>query len=173
MKKETFVIRLNKGEPDSIISKGVFDTLIHRFLPAISLTYIAAILGIATGKHDFYRYMFEERTAYIMSLFIMLWCAGPAIVWVFLNGSIMFRHVADIWYQFLSVMMVLLLGVGFVLFPEASIYGIGQYFALSIPIFIVNYLVVVKGWVPSSAAHPINALGLCALLFGASLNVIS
>ncbi len=173
MKKETFVIRLNRDEPDSILSKGVFDTLTHRFLPGISLTYISAIVGIAIGKHDVYRYMFEERTAYIMSLFIMLWCAGPAVLWIFLNGSIMFRHVADLWYQFMAVLMILLLGIGFVLFPEASVYGLEQYFALSIPIFFVNYLVVVKGWLPPSVAYPVNALGLCALLLGAAINVLS
>ncbi len=171
-KKEQHTIRLDRDEADHILPKDFYDILVHRFLPVISLTYVATIIGLSASNGDIIHYIFQERTAYVMSLFVVLWVSGPAIIWILLHESIMFRHVADLWYKILASLMVLTIALSFFLFPEGSVYGLRQYFVLSIPVFIIIYYFFVKGGLPPAAAYPLNALGFCTLLYGAAVNII-
>ncbi|MGH1456957.1 MAG: hypothetical protein ACRBDI_09265 [Alphaproteobacteria bacterium] len=171
-KKYEHVIRLERDTDDYILPKDFYDILVNRLLPVISLTYIAAIIGISASKGDFIHYMFEERTAYMMALFVVLWVSGPGIIWILLHGSPLFNHVADIWYKILAALMVLTLAVSFILFPEANIYGLRLYFGMSIPVFVVIYLFFIKGGLPEIASYPLNALGFCALLYGGAVNFL-
>lgn len=165
-KKYEHVIRLERDTEDYILPKNFYDILINRFLPVISLTYIAAIIGISAGKHDFWHFLFQERTPYLMGLCVVLWVSGPGIIWILLRGSPLFHHVADIWYKILSAIMVLTLAISFLLFPEASMYGLRLYFGMSIPVFVVIYLFFIKGGLPEIASYPLNAVGFCALIYG-------
>jgi len=128
--------------------------------------YIATILGIASNKGDLLRYVFMDRTAYSMALFVVLWVSGPAIIWILLRGSALFYHVADVWYKIMAALMVVTIGLSFVLFPEASMLGMRFYFVMSVPVFVLIYIFLVRGGLPPVAAYPLNALGVCTLIYG-------
>ena len=169
--KETYTIRLERDVQDRILPKDFYDILVHRFLPVISLTYISSIIAISIQKGAFIHHMFTDRTPYLMALFIVLWVSGPAIIWIVLRGSIMFYHVADLWYRILAGLMIVTITMSFILFPEASMYGLRIYFVISIPAFLVVYFLLIKEILPPFATYPLNAMGFCALLFGAAINV--
>tara|TARA_R110002072_G_scaffold295389_2_gene466321 strand:- start:199 stop:723 length:525 start_codon:yes stop_codon:yes gene_type:complete len=171
-RKQEYTIRLERDTQDYILPKDFYDILVHRLLPVISMTYIATIIGIAISKGHFIHYMFQDRTAYIMALAVVIWVSVPAVIWILLHGSPLYRHVADIWYKILAAIMVLTVGVSFVLFPEADIYGMRIYMALSVPVFMIIYLFFIKGGLPAIASYPLNAIGFCALIYGATVHYI-
>ncbi len=170
-KKKQYTIRIERDVEDHILPKGFFNILVNRFLPVISLTYIGSIIGVAGNRGDFIHYMFKDNTAYIMSLFVVIWVSVPAIIWMILYGNPLFKHVADIWYKILAALMVITIAVSYLLFPEGDIYGLRLYFVASIPVLLLTYILFVKGGLPSIAAYPLNALGVCAFLYGAVINV--
>lgn len=171
-KKYNYTIRLERETEDHILPKEFYDVLVHRFLPVLSLTYVASILGIAANTGDFIEYLLYNRRAYMMGLFVVVWVSGPGIIWILLHESPLFRHVADLWYKILAAIMVMTITLSFLLFPEANIYGLRLYFVASIPVFILVYVLFVRGGLPPAASYPLNALGFCALIYGAAVNVI-
>ncbi len=171
-KKHIHIIRLERDVEDHILPKDFFNVLVKRFLPVISLVYIASIIGIAGSKHEFIHYMFQDKSAYLMGVFVVLLASAPAIIWILLNSSPMFCHVSNLWYRILAAIMVITITLSFLLFPEADIYGLRIYFILSVPVFIVIDILFIRDWLPSIAAYPLNALGFCALIYGAVVNVI-
>ncbi|MDH5723328.1 MAG: hypothetical protein OEY94_08425 [Alphaproteobacteria bacterium] len=170
VQKQKHIIRLERDGVDRLIPKDFFDLLIHRFLPVISMTYVAAIIGIAFNKGDIWHYLFEIKTAYVMSLFVVLWVSGPGIMWIFIKNMPLYAHAADVWYRIIAGLMTLTIMLSFLLFPEMEIYGLRIYFALSVPVYIIIYYFFVKGGLPSMVSYPLNFLGLAALLFGALLS---
>lgn len=171
-RKVQHTITLERDTDDYILPKGFYDILVNRFLPVISLTYIATLIGTSIGKHEFMHYIATDRTPYIMALCVALWVSIPGIIWILLNGSPLYKHSADIWYKILAGLMVMTLLVSFILFPEANIYGMRMYLGISIPMFMVIYWFFVKGGLPEIASYPLNAIALCALIYGASMSVL-
>lgn len=171
-KTEEIIIRLDRDGGDHLLPKHFFDIIVHRFLPVISLTYIGSILSIAFNKGEFFRYVFFDNAAYVMALLVVLWVSGPAIIWIFLRGNPMLRHVADLWYKIIAGLMVMTIALSYFLFPEGTLYGLRIYFLLTTPILVLIYLLFVKGRLPSIASYPLNALGFCALLWGAIVNIV-
>ncbi len=171
-KKHVHVIRLERDVEDHILPKNFFNVLVTRFLPVISLVYIASIIGISGNHQEFLHYLFKERSAYLMGVLVVLWASVPAVIWILLHSSPMFYHVADLWYRILAALMVITVTLGFLLFPEADIYGLQIYFVMSVPVFIVMDILFIRDWLPSVLAYPLNALGFCALIYGAMINVI-
>lgn len=169
--KEKIVIRLSRDNVDHLLPKHFYDVLMHRFFPVLSLTYVSSILGIAAEKGAFFHYVFVEKTAYVMALFVVLWVAIPAVIWIFLKGHPVLTYVADLWYKILAGLMFVTLMLSFFLFPEGTIYGLRIYFAASIPVLLIMYFFFVKGGLPPAAAHPLNAIGLGALVYGAVINI--
>lgn len=165
-------IRLERDGADYLVPKGFADILMHRFLPVLSLTYIAMVIAIAAEKHNLYRYLIEENTAYIRSLFVVIWVSVPGVLWIFLNGNPLLRHVADVWYKIAAFIMILTLAFSFFLFPEGNLLGLRPYFVATIPIFIVIYYFFVKGGLPAPASYPLNIAGFCMLIWGALINVL-
>ncbi len=171
-KKQQYTIRLDRDAEDRILPVGFFDVIVCRFLPVLSLSYLISIIGISISKGAFFYYMLQDSTAYTMGLFVVVWVSGPAIMWALLHGSPMFRHVAKLWYKILAGIMIITIALSYVLFPEADIYGLRVYFILSIPIFVMIYLLFVNAMLPRILSYPLNALGFCALLYGAFVNII-
>ncbi|MGH1376397.1 MAG: hypothetical protein ACRBCK_08625 [Alphaproteobacteria bacterium] len=171
-KKQEIVIRLERDGGDHLLPKHFFDIIVHRFLPVISLTYLGSIFSVALNKGDFLHYLLFDNTAYVMALLVVLWVSGPAIIWIFLRGSPMFRHVADLWYKIIAGLMVITISLSYLLFPEGTLYGLRIYFVLTTPVLVLIYLLFVKGRLPSIASYPLNALGFCALLWGALVNLL-
>ncbi|MCB1782791.1 MAG: hypothetical protein KDI13_02240 [Alphaproteobacteria bacterium] len=169
--KDKIVVRLARDNADHLVPAHFYDILMHRFFPVLSLTYISSVVGIAAKQDSFLHYMFADRKAYLMALFVVLWVAVPGVIWIFLKGNPVQTYVADIWYKILAGIMVVTLMLSFVLFPEADIFGLRLYFVASIPAFIMMYFFFVKSGLPPLAAHPLNMAGLGMLVYGAILNL--
>ncbi len=170
--KDKHIIRIERDTDDHILPKNFFDILVLRFFPVISLTYLASIISIAISSGDFVQYMFLDRKAYLMGILLVIWASGPAIVWILLVGNPLLKHVADIWYKILSILLIVTIGLSYVLFPEAKLYGLREYFVLSIPIFILIYFVFVRDNLSKPLVYPLNALGFCALVWGMFMGAV-
>ena len=166
------VIRLERDGADYLVPKDFFDVLMHRLFPVLSLTYISIILAIAAEKKHFFYYLFEDNTAYIMGLFVVLWVSVPGVLWIFLKGNPLLSHTADVWYKILAIIMTLLIMFSFILFPEAHIFGLRIYFVSTVPLFVIMYFFFVKGGLPAFLSYPLNSIGFAALLYGAMINII-
>ncbi len=162
---------IERGSSGRLIPKGFGEILTRRFLPVLSLTYISAVIGIAAQRGDLGYYLFRHEQAYIMGLVVAAWVSIPAVIWIILHESPLYAHMADIWYRIIAGLMVMVLMVSFILFPEANVYGLRIYFAAAIPVFLIMYLFFVRGGLPSFAAWPLSALGLAALAHGAVLAI--
>jgi hypothetical protein len=165
-------IVLERGAPDRLVPKDFGDIMMRRYVPVLSLTYVSTVIGIAASKHDLIHYALQDKTAYIMALFVALWVSIPALLWIVLRGTPEYRHVANDWYKIICAIMIFTMLFSYVLFPEASVYGLRIYFAATIPVLFILYFFFVKGGLPPLAAHPLTALGLTFLIYGAVLNFL-
>ncbi len=166
-------ITIERTGKDYLVPKDFFEILTRRLLPVISLTYVSSVIGIAAedGQH-FIHYLFEDKSAYLMALLVVLWVSFPAILWILLKGSHLYSHLADLWYKICAALMMILLGMSYILFPEAGMYGLRTYFVASVPILVVLYCFFIRGGLPPLAAHPLTALGATFLIYGAIINFI-
>ncbi|MCK5285258.1 MAG: hypothetical protein KAJ86_06710 [Alphaproteobacteria bacterium] len=172
MSKKEPKIELKHGSSNNILPSDFFEILNQRFFPVLSLTYISSVLGVAAKKGDFIQYLFYERDAYIMALFVSLWVSVPSVLWIILRGSHLFNHVADDWYKIVACIMTVVLLLSFILFPEMNIFGLRTYFVATIPVLFIMYLFFVKGGLPPVAAYPLSAVGFTFLIYGATLNFL-
>ncbi|MGB4058247.1 MAG: hypothetical protein WBK77_09215 [Alphaproteobacteria bacterium] len=163
---------LERSNRDGLLPKNFGEIIWRRFSPVLSLTYISAVIGIAGVRGDFYHYLFMDKTAYTMGLFVALWVSIPAVIWILMKANPVCSHVANLWYKIISALMILLLVASFILFPETGLYGGRVYLAASLPVFLVMYLLFVKGGLPGFMAHALTAFGLTALIHGAILQFI-
>lgn len=166
------VIRLERDTPDHILPIDFYDILIRRFIPILSLIYVASIFGVALDKGNVVRYVFMDKSVYITALFVLVWFSVPALLWVFLRGSIMFCHIAEAWYKAISIVQIVLITLIAVLFPEADIYGMKVYFIETVPIFLFMYFFMVRGEMPRHFAFSLSILGLSALFYGSLIHYI-
>ena len=165
-------VELERGGPDRLIPKAFGEIITRRFLPVLSLTYVSVLVGIAAERGNLIHYLFENKTAYVMALIVAAWVAVPEVLWIIVNDNPVYSHLADTWYKIIAALMMMILISSFILFPEANVYGLRVYFAATLPILLIMYILFVKGGLPAFAAHPLTALGLTALVHGAILNFI-
>lgn len=170
--KGKHVIRLERDTPDHILPMDFYNILVERFVPILGLSYVISVLGMAYDRGDFLFYGFLDKTAYIVSLFVIVWISIPAILWIFLRGSIMFCHIADFWYKIISIMQVVLTTLIAVMFPEADMYGMKVFFIEVPVVFLLMYFFMVRGQLPLGAAYAMSVAGLLLLFYGASINLI-
>ncbi len=171
-KKIQQIIRLERDTTDYILPKDFFQILVHRFFPVISLTYVISILGIAISRGDFFHAMFLDNTAYVRGIMVVVWISVPSIIWILLRGNPLLSHMADLWYKILAGLMILTIMLSFFLFPEAKMYGMRMYFALSVPLFLMVYILMIREKLPPVLSYPLNAMGVCALIWGAAMRVV-
>ncbi len=171
-KTTTHIVRLERDTEDRILPKGFAEIIVYKFLPVISLTYIASIIGIAIGKHDIIKYLFTNNSAYLMALFIVLWVSVPSVIWILLNANPLLTHVAELWYKILAGLMIITLALSFFIFPEGDAYGLRAYFILSLPLFVMIFYAFVRDHLPIHYSYFLNAAGFCALFYGACINII-
>ncbi|MGQ0527249.1 MAG: hypothetical protein ACT4OY_04370 [Alphaproteobacteria bacterium] len=160
-------------KPTPQLLPGEFlEILTRRYLPAVSLAYIVSVLGFAAARGDFFHYFFEDRAAYIMALVIALWVSIPALIWIFIRCLHYKAHTADDWYKITCGVLMLFLFVSYIMFPEAGFWGLRLYFAATLPVFLMIYLLLAKEGLSAAAAHPLTALGLTFLVHGALIPFI-
>ncbi len=169
--KEKPVIKMDRTGKDGLIPTNFFEILSQRLLPVLSLTYVSSVVAIAEQKGDTLRYVFHDKTAYIMALLVVLWVSVPAIIWIFLRASHLYEDYADLWYKICTLIMMILLGMSYILFPEVDFLELRLYFVATIPIFVILYWLFVKGGLSPLAAHPLTAIGMTFLLYGATINI--
>ncbi|MCC7305401.1 MAG: hypothetical protein IT558_03970 [Alphaproteobacteria bacterium] len=171
-RKKEPVIKLERGAPDHILPRDFMEIISRRYLPVLSLTYISSLIGIAAQKGDTLHYIFEDKSAYVMAMCVALWVSIPAVFWIIIRGMHLYNHVADFWYKFVAALMVLILGMSYILFPDMEYWGVRVYLAASIPVFFIMYFLFVKGDLPAAAAHPLTALGFTFFLYGGIVNYL-
>lgn len=174
VKEADQIIRLERDAQDHLLPKDFFHVVVHRFFPVLSITYLASIfvISVGVGKLSFWRYLFLESTAYMMALLVVLCVFIPSFVWVLVRSHPIMSSVAELWYKVLSGLMILVVMISFFFFPEGHMHGLRIYFALSIPVFVMIYFVLLKDKLPPLASYPLNAAGFCALVWGMSVGFI-
>jgi hypothetical protein len=130
------------------------------------------VTGLAARNGHFFYYFFQDKTAYVMALVIALWVSIPALLWIFIRCLYYAPGMADDWYKITCGVLGLFLLISFLLFPEANLWGLKIYFAATIPVFFLMYLLLVKDGLSAAAAYPLTALGLTFLIHGAVINLM-
>ena len=172
MPKDDPLIKFERGGMDRLAPKGFGEILTRRYLPVLSLTYISSVIGISGQKAHAIDYMLHDKTPYMMALFVALWVSIPAVLWIFIKGTHLYAEYADDWYKIIAGIMIVTLFLSYLLFPEVNVYGLRIYFAATIPMLVIMYFFFVKGGLPALAAHPLTALGLTFLVYGASIGFL-
>lgn len=166
------VIRLDRNNSDNLLPKNFFTVLVRRFFPVMGLIYLISIFCIAASSGHFIHYLFYDNIAYFRGVLVVLWCAGPAVVWILLVANPTFRHVADIWFKILAGLLQLTICLSYFMFPEMEMYGMRSYLILSLPAFFLMYYLLVIDPLPLEVVYPLNALSVCALIWGISVEAI-
>lgn len=164
-------VHIERGAKDRILPKQFVRVLTRRYFPVLSLTYVSAVIGIAYKKGNMAHYLLEDQFAYTMAMLPALWISVPAILWVILKGSHLFHHVAGLWYVITAILMSLMLGMSYILLPEFDYHGARSYLVATIPMMIVLYFTFVRSALPAGLAHSLSAVGLTALIYGASIRL--
>ena len=173
--REQPVIRIKPEEGERFLPNNFYDVIAHRYFPVLSLTYIAALLGIAIKlsgpEAGFVHYFFQSSKAYQMSDWVAIWVSVPAIVWILINGTFHMRRQADIWYKVTAGLMIVTLLLSLLLFPMSDFgghfgYSLRLFMVATIPIFIVQYFFFVRGGLPARLAWPLTVAGLTFFIYG-------
>ncbi len=171
-KNEEQVIRLDRDAKDHLLPKSFFEIIAYRFFPVIGLVYFSSVISLSMHKGDFFHYITQETSPYLKSILIVVWVSIPSVIWIALNASSMFRPSARLWYKVIAALQVISIALSYVLFPEAGMFGLRQYFAISIPVFIIVYLFFVRNWLPDGLAMPLNLLGGLTFAYGCFIKVL-
>ena len=165
-------VELQRDGVDRLLPKDFFEILMRRYFPVLGLTYASSVIGIAAHRGPLVHYIFEDRSAYVMALLVALWVSIPAVFWMMLRNSYLYHQYADQWYKIVAAIMIVLMLMSYILFPEINLLGLRLYFVASIPTLLIMYLLLVKGGLPAGAAHTLSALGLAFLIYGAAINFL-
>ena len=166
------VVRLNRDNSDYLLPKDFLNVLVCRFFPVMSIIFLTSIFCIAVSSENFKQFLFYDNTAYIEGLLVVLWCAGPAVVWVLLGANPLFWNIANLWYKILAGLMQFTICMSYFMFPEMEMYGMRTYLILSLPAFFLIYYLFVVDPLPLEVVYPLNALGACALIWALSVEPI-
>lgn len=166
------VIRLSRDNSDHLLPKNFFSVLVRRFFPVMCLIYLVSIFCIAVSSGNFKHHFLYDNMAYFRSILVVVWCAGPAVVWILLFANPIFRHMANLWFKILAGLLQLTICLSYFMFPEMEMYGMRSYLILSFPSFFLMYYLFVIDPLPLEVVYPLNALGVCALIWGVSVEFI-
>ncbi len=172
MRKKEPIIKLERNARDRLVPRDFLNILTRRLFPVLSLTYVSCVVAIAAQKGHVLHYIFDEKSAYAMALLVVMWVSLPAVLWIILKGSHLYNHVADLWYKICASLMMAVLCISYLLFPEADVYGLRMYFAASVPMLVILYVFFIRGGLPPLAAHPLTVLGLTFLFYGAVMGFL-
>ena len=167
------VIRLKRGDnSDYLLPKKFFAVLVRRFFPVMSLVYLISVFCIAVSTGNLSHYILYDSIAFLRGVLVASWCALPGIVWILLAAHPMFRQTAKVSYKIIAGIMLLTIALSCFLFPEMEMYGMRNYLILSFPAFFLMYYLLVIDPLPLELAYPLNALGVCAIIWSLSVEAI-
>ena len=150
------------------------DATINRYLPILSLTYIASVLGMALkrgGTADFLFRILTDEKIYDLALMVAIWVSIPAIIWISMRSMGALGAYANNWYKSVTTLMVLTLFSSFLLFPPDGQghqiwYTARLFIAAAIPIHIVQYWFFTKEGLPAAYSAVLGAIALSLALYG-------
>jgi len=166
------VIRLKRDNSDYMLPKYFFGVLVRRFFPVMSLIYLTSIFCISASSGHLKHCLLYDNVAYFRGFLVVLWCAGPAVVWILMAANPLLRHMASLWFQILVGLLQFTICLSYLLFPEMEMYGMRSYLILSFPAFFLIYYLFAVDPLPLEAVYPLNALGVCALIWAVSVETI-
>lgn len=170
------LVREKHGHPalieettDRLLPRAFVKVLTHRYLPVLGMTYMASVIGIAARSHGTHRTLqtlIHEKEPYWMGLLVAAWVSVPALIWILLKCSLAFHRQAQIWYIAMAGLMAATAILGNFLFPEDFFQGVRIFFIASIPVFIVQYILFVRGGMPWAFAWPLTLGGAAMAYYG-------
>ncbi|MCK5374376.1 MAG: hypothetical protein KAJ40_03745 [Alphaproteobacteria bacterium] len=167
------VIRLRRGDnSDYLLPKKFFSILIRRFFPVMSLVYLVSVFCIAISTGHLVHFILYDNIAFLRGTLVASWCAFPGVVWILLAAHPMFRHTANLSYKIIAGVMLLTIALSCLLFPEMEMYGMRNYLILSFPAFFLMYYLLIIDPLPLELVYPLNALGVCAVIWAFSVEAI-
>lgn len=169
--REQPIVRIKAEQGERFLPNDFYDVLAHRYFPVLSLTYIAAILGMAiclAGRDaGFVYYFFEDPYVYRMGYWVAAWVSIPSIVWILVRSTFHVGRAANLWYQVTAGLMILTVMFSFLLLETADLgINLRLFMVASTPIMVVQYYFFVKGGLPARAAWPLTVAGLTFLIYG-------
>lgn len=157
------------GQGDRLLPRHFADVLTRRYLPVLGMTYMASVIGIAAKSHGTHRALetlLHESGPYWMGLLIAAWVSVPAFIWGVLKGSLGFFRQADLWYKCMAGLMAMTAILGNFLFPEDFFHEMRVFFIASLPVFVVQYVLFVRGGMPWAFAWPLTLGGAGMAFYG-------
>ena len=166
------LIKIKRTTDADFLPRDLYDMVVRRYFPVVSLTYIASIIGVAwrvDGAPGFFHYLFNDPFAYSTALWMGLFVSVPAMFWIFIRASVRFAAYADIWYKCIAGLMCLTLIISMVLFPEwnmVTVFRLRLFMVASIPMFFIQYWFFVRGGLPGTVAWPLTIIASVLLIYG-------
>ncbi len=163
---------LRRSSDPKFLPVDFWDTVLNRYFPVLSLTYLSSVLGIALKEspagQGLLDHLLGDPYPYDMALWVALWVSVPAVFWIILRRSIRYAHLANIWYKIIAGVMALTALLSLAIFPEwDAVQGVRVFLVATIPVFLIQYLFFVRGGLPPKLAWPLTVAGLVFMLYGA------
>lgn len=166
--------QLKASERDEMIPLNFFDAVVNQYLPVLSCTYVATVLGLALnrgGVTHFLDYFLQDKTIYWLALIVGVWVSIPAMVWIFMRGIGALEQFANNWYKSTTFMMVSILLASFLLFPpsgQANVYWMSArlFIAAAIPVHVIQYWFFRHGGLETAQSTLLSAFALTLMMYG-------
>lgn len=168
--KQSFTLK--RDDEARFVPPDFYDVIAQRYLPVVSLTYIASFIGIAwraEGASGFFHYLFSDSFAYNTALWMAVFVSIPALFWIFMRTSVRYSDYADTWYKGIAGLMCLTLIISLILFPEWSVVAglrLRMFMVASIPMFFVQYWFFVRGGLSGRVAWSLTIAASVLLIYG-------
>lgn len=167
--EKSIIMRHYRYAGRKLQSHHIWKVLMDRLFPLLSLTYIAAVIGLsfreATSSAGIFHVMTQQQWIYGVAFLFMLWVAVPCVLWISIRSSIRFPHLARSWYWMTAGFMLVSLLVGWILVPEVS-HWVSALAATVIPMHVVCYVLLCLSPLPRIMAWPIFGMGMGLGFYG-------
>lgn len=171
---EEFNNKIKATDRDEMISLDFFDVVVNRYLPVLSCTYIATVIGLALNKggfSHFIQYFLADKSLYWLAMIVGVWVSIPAMIWILMRGIGALEEFANSWYKSTTFMMVSILLGSFMLFPpsdQANAYWITArlFIAAAIPVHVIQYWFFRHGGLETMHSSLLGAVALSLMMYG-------
>ncbi|MGE4313290.1 MAG: hypothetical protein AB7E85_03335 [Pseudobdellovibrionaceae bacterium] len=173
--EDGFINEHNKGSPETLrVAETITEIFINRYLPVLSLTYIASLLGMALkrgGVTHFAAEILADKAIYWLAFGVGVWVSIPAMIWICIRSVGTLVSYANNWYKSTTLLMVIVLLGSFLLFPPNGQgsqwwYTARLFVAAAIPIHVIQYWFFTREGLPTNISATLGAIALALFLYG-------
>ena len=175
-KKDEFITsHNNSGARDNVdVAETMAEIFVNRYVPVLSLTYIASLLGLALkrgGLTHFVAELLADKAIYWLAFGVGVWVSIPAMIWISMRSVGTLITYANNWYKSTTLLMVIVLMGSFLLFPPDGQgsqwwYTARLFVAAAIPIHVIQYWFFTKEGLPTNISATLGAIALAFFLYG-------